>query len=343
MREWQLTRYCMRKLDEFRAEKPAFYPDQAVYAAWSCAELGLGFEDIEGGTGLVFRISSKTGAAYFGAGRCSWYPQNNATAATLASDKYFANRILEEAGVATLGGDYFFLNARHRAFRPEGHEREDAFKYLEKLGSKAFVKPLTGSRGDFAQVIRGEEALYRYLLVVAEHYDAVLMQPVTTGQEYRIFLLDGEVVYSARKFSPTLVGDGVQSLRELLLAHNALLKARGLSLIDPSVIASSLDDVLPAGGLFQIKGRTNLSAGGSMAFETPTDAVLAMAKQAAQALGLRAAAVDLFTDVDGDPDAIRVIEVNSNPSIRLLEELDRPDLILKIWRRSFSAVDLIDV
>ena len=109
----------MRNLREFRAGTPASYPDQTVYAAYACAELGLSFEDIDGGTGLAFRVASQTKAVYFGAGRCSWYPQNNATAATLASDKYFANRILEDAGVATLGGNYFFLSARHRALRPD--------------------------------------------------------------------------------------------------------------------------------------------------------------------------------------------------------------------------------
>jgi hypothetical protein len=35
--------------------------------------------------------------------------------------------------------------------------------------------------------------------------------------------------------------------------------------------------------------------------------------------------------------------VNSNPSIRLLEESGRDDLILKIWRHTFSAVGLLDV
>ena len=118
----------MRNLREFRAGTPASYPDQTVYAAYACAELGLSFEDIDGGTGLAFRVASQTKAVYFGAGRCSWYPQNNATAATLASDKYFANRVIEDAGVTTLGGDYFFLSARHRALRPAGHERDDAFE-----------------------------------------------------------------------------------------------------------------------------------------------------------------------------------------------------------------------
>lgn len=332
----------MRNLREFRAGKPASYPDQTVYAAYACAELGLRFEDIDGGTGLAFRVASPTKAVYFGAGRCSWYPQNNATAATLASDKYFANRILEEAGVTTLGGDYFFLSARHRALRPEGHERGDAFDTFKRLNGRAFLKPLTGSRGDFAQVIDSEAALDRYLDDVAPHYDAVLVQPVASGLEYRLFLLDDEVVYSAHKFPPALEGDGTHRVRDLLKAHNALLESRALSPIDPAAISEAdLDRVLPARERLEIPGRTNLSAGGHMAFDTPNATALTMAQRAVRALGLRAAAVDLFADFGGNPDAAAIIEVNSNPSIRLLETLQRPDLILKIWRHSFSAVGLL--
>jgi hypothetical protein len=334
----------MRNLQEFRAGKPASYPDQTVYAAYACAELGLSFEDIDGGTGLAFRVASKTRAVYFGAGRCSWYPQNNATATTLASDKYFANRILEDVGVATLGGDYFFLSVRHRALRPRGHERRDAFDYFRTLNGRAFLKPLTGARGDFAQLIDSEAALDRYLDDVAAHYDAVLMQPVASGLEYRLFLLDDEIVYSARKFPPALEGDGKLRVRDLLEAHNASLEKRGLSVIGLAAISEvDHDRILPAGERLEIPGRANLSAGGHMAFDSPGAAALAMAQKAVRALGLRAAAVDLFANLDGNPDAVAIIEVNSNPSIRLLEELRRPDLILKIWRHSFSAAGLLDV
>src|SRR5258708_40315047 len=110
----------MRSLGEFRSGKPGSYPDQSVYAEYACAEFGLAFQDIDGGTGLVFSVTSKTKTIHFGAGRCSWYPQNNATAATLASDKYFTNAIVEDAGVATVGGGYFFLDDRHRSHRPAG-------------------------------------------------------------------------------------------------------------------------------------------------------------------------------------------------------------------------------
>jgi glutathione synthase/RimK-type ligase-like ATP-grasp enzyme len=75
----------------------------------------------------------------------------------------------------------------------------------------------------------------------------------------------------------------------------------------------------------------------------PSEAAVTLAKAATHALGLRVAAVDMFVGIGGDPDAMTVIEVNSNPSIRLLEESDRSDLILKIWHHTFRAMGLLDV
>jgi glutathione synthase/RimK-type ligase-like ATP-grasp enzyme len=331
----------MRSLQEIRQGKPDFYPDQSIYAAFACAEFGLEFRDLDGGSGLLFSVASRGQSLHFGAGRSSWYPQNNSTAATLASDKYFTAKILGEAGVPVISGEYFFLHDRHQAHRPAGHDRDDASAYFANLGASAFVKPLTGSRGDFAQVLRGEASLARYLDAVSQYYDAVLIQPVVAGNEYRVFLLDGEVVYSARKYPPFVLGDGVRSARDLLAAHNEVLRSRGLS---PAAVDhdTGLDIVLPKGERREIPGRTNLSAGGTMVLEaTDSPATLMLARKAARCLGLRVAAVDLFTDIGGEPEAMAVIEVNANPSIRLLEQSGRGDLILKIWRHTFSAMGLI--
>jgi hypothetical protein len=333
----------MQNLGDFRSGKPGSYPDQSVYAEYACAQFGLAFRDIDGGTGLVFSVASGAKSIHFGAGRCSWYPQNSATAATLASDKYFTNKILERAGALTLGGDYFFLHDRHRAHRPAGHEREDALAYFRKLDAVAFVKPLSGSRGDFAQVLRGEASLVRYLIEVSQYYDSILIEPVASGIEYRVFLLDDEVVYTARKYPPFVLGDGVSPIRDLLATYNAALQSRGLSpvFIDRD---GTLDRVLPKGERWEIPGRMNLSVGGTMVLEElGSGAAIAVARRAARALGLRVAAVDMFTELGGDPEATGIIEVNSNPSIRLLETSNRGDLILKIWRHSFSAVGLLGV
>lgn len=336
----------MPSLHDFRSEKPSPYPDQTIYAEYACAEFGLTFEEIDSGSGLVFEVASPTGSIWFGAGRCSWFPQNSATASSLATDKYFANLILGRSGIPTLGGEYFFLHDRHRAHRAAGHERRDALEYFRTLNGAAFVKPLTGSRGDFAQAIRDEASLASYLDEVSRYYDGVLMQPVFSGHEYRIFLLDDEVVYSARKHEPALVGDGIRTIGGLLAEFDAALHARGVSSVAMAAShGASPDAVLPKGERWAISGRMNLSAGATMVLETPRAEreAFALARQARSALGLRVAAVDLFTDIGGDGEAIRLIEVNSNPSIRFLEDCGRPDLILKIWRHTFSAMGLIVV
>jgi hypothetical protein len=332
----------MRSPTEFRKGKPGFYPDQSIYAEFACAEFGLEFRDLDGGSGLLFSVSSHNGMLHFGAGRCSWYPQNNATASTLASDKHFTSRILREAGVPALGGEYFFLHDRHRAHRPAGHERSDALDCFRRLGGAAFVKPLTGSRGDFAQAVHGETALVRYLDDVMKYYDAVLIQPIVEGIEYRAFLLDDEVLYCARKYPPSVTGDGVHTARELLAAHNDTLRARGLSPASLSNNDPSLDAVPAKGERREIPGRMNLSAGGTMMLaDAPSEKAIALSRQAARAIGLRVAAIDMFVDIGGDPEAVEIIEVNANPSIRLLEDSNLGDLILKIWRHTFSAMGLL--
>jgi len=332
----------MRSLQEYRQGRPGFYPDQSVYAAFACAQFGLEFRDSDGGSGLLFSVTSRDRSLHFGAGRCAWYPQNNATAASLATDKYFTAKILGEAGVPVIDGQYFFLHDRHHAHRPAGHERDDARAYFASLGASAFVKPLAGSRGDFAQAVHGEAALIRYLDEVATYYDSVLIQPIIEGTEYRVFLLDDEALFCARKAPPFVRGDGTRTLRELLSAHNDALRARGLSPVSPGDGDRSLDVVLAAGERRDIPGRMNLSAGGTMVLEAPpSEKAVATARAARRALGLRVAAVDLFAGAGGDPDAITIIEVNSNPSIRLLEQSGRNDLILKIWHHTFSAMGLL--
>jgi hypothetical protein len=332
----------MRRPEAFRSGKPGFYPDQAIYAEFACAEFDLQFRDLDDGSGLLFSVASRDRLLHFGAGRCSWYPQNSATASTLASDKHFASRILREAGVPTLGGEYFFLHDRHRAHRPAGHERGDALSHLTTLGGSAFVKPLAGSRGDFAQAIHGEAALLHYLDDVGKYYDAILMQPIVEGIEYRVFLLDDDVLYCARKYPPLVTGDGVHTLRDLLAAHNDALRNRGLSPVALSNDDPSLDAVPAKGERREIPGRMNLSAGGTMVLaDAPSEQAVKLARQAARAIGLRVAAIDMFVDIGGNAGTNAIIEVNSNPSIRLLEDSGRGDLILKIWRHTFTAMGLL--
>ena len=253
----------------------------------------------------------------------SGYPQNNATASMLASDKHFTSCILREAGVPALGGEHVFLHDRYRAHRPAGHERSDAVDCFKELGGSLSSSHSRIARR-FRASIHGEAALIRYLDDVMKYYDAVLIQPIVEGTEYRVFLLDDDVLYCARKYPPSVTGDGVHTVRELLAVHNDDLRARGLSPASMPDHDPSLDAVPAKGERRDIPGRMNSSAGGTMVIaDPPSGQAVILALQAARAIGLRVAAVDMFVDIGGKPDVIEIIEVNSNPSIRLLEDSNR--------------------
>ncbi len=332
----------MTELSRLRQGKPGFYPDQAIYAELACRALGLLFNDLSDGAGLLFTVSSPLGARNFGGGRCSYFPQNDATAASLAGDKHFANQLMAHADLPTLGGRIFFVHQRYRAHRPPGQERTDALAYLEELGGTGFIKPLNGSRGDFARTVTSAADLANYLDDVARYYDAVLLQPFVQGEEMRVFVLNGEVLYGARKFPAELIGDGVQTCAALLAQHNALLENHGLSpasLRDPNIATSAPPAV---GQGVALQGRTNLSAGGTMTMVTLADDAPAavLARKAAAALNLKAAGVDIMINVNGDAKALAIIEVNANPSIRFLEQAGRADLIIEIWHQTFISSGL---
>ncbi|MEA2884375.1 MAG: hypothetical protein QOH32_3631 [Bradyrhizobium sp.] len=336
----------MNSIVSLRASKPAFYPDQALYAEFAARHFGLGFE-LHDHTGLVFSVISKTRRFHFGGGKCPAYPQNDSTSAYLAADKYFASVVLSAASIPNAGGNYFFLSERFRKLRSPGHDAGDAMLYFRSIGSNAFVKPLTGSRGDFAQTVSSETELTAYIAEVSRYHDSILMQRVYAGREYRIFVLDGEILYCARKHEPVIRGDGKRKLRELIADYTSELERSGTSSTKTfhALAGPELDRIPATGESIALPGRQNRNAGGMMMFENPhnADAAFRLATQAASALDLRAAGVDIFEDDSAnEAERIRIIEVNANPAIRLLEDSGRHDLVLRIWRSTFVAVGLLD-
>jgi glutathione synthase/RimK-type ligase-like ATP-grasp enzyme len=338
----------MVTIASLRSGRPDFYPDQALYAEYAARHFGLDFDVHDEGAGFVFSVHSKARHFYFGGGKCPVYPQNDSTSSFLATDKYFANLILSTRAIPNTGGNYFFLNDRFRKFRSPGHEASDALLHFQKLGSVAFLKPLLGSRGDFAQLISSESGLSRYIADVSRYYDSIIMQPVYKGREYRIFVLDGEILYCARKHEPVIAGDGRSTIRELVAGHARELEKSGISSaveLFHLPAEPGLDRIPDADEHIVLPGRRNRSAGGAMVLECPQnrDAAFRLAVSAASVLNLNVAGVDVFEDDSAAEDArIRIIEVNANPAIRLLEDIGREDLILAIWRSTFRAVGLIN-
>ncbi len=315
-----------------------FLSAQARYAAHTAEACGYAFCSLDGNDGYLFEVRDGARRAVFAAGAGSPYALNDVRAASIARDKAFCAEVLREAGLPVLLGRVFFVTKRWAEMRGPGREPEDALTYAASADFPLFCKPISGSNGIFAELIEDASAFADYVSRVSREHFAILVQPFVRAAEHRVFVLEGRVLFSYRKHLPSVVGDGVRTLRALVdvMPRGApMTHAR-----DGAGRRIEPGSVVEAGVRVTFEGPANRSAGGGA--EAPRDGaaepLAKVALAAAEAIGLRLAAVDVFdTSEAGDLSALAIIEVNSNPMIATLEDHDRWDLIETIWRANFAA------
>jgi membrane protein DedA with SNARE-associated domain len=98
--------------------------------------------------------------------------------------------------------------------------RVDAFLAEERLGFPIVLKPDAGQRGSGVAIVRDREAAARYLERI--RVDCIV-QEYASGDEFGVFYFrdpaepDGRIFSITRKVFPTVRGDGVRTLDELIL------------------------------------------------------------------------------------------------------------------------------
>lgn len=327
---------------ETSIETAGFKSAHARYAARAASSLGYSFRSLDGDDGYLFEVSDGRRRASFAAGAGSPYALNDVRAASIARDKHFCAEVLREAGLPVLPGRLFFVTRRYAEMRAPGREIEDARAFAARAAYPFFAKPLSASNGLHAEVIESAAAFEDYMARVAREHFAILAQPYLRAPEHRVFVLDGRPLFSYRKSLPAVTGDGARTLGALIeaLGGDEAAQATPRLARDESGRRLSLDWTPPPGARIVLEGPANRAAGGG-AFalrDGASEPLAALARRAAEALGLRLAAVDVF-DVSpaGDLGELVVIEVNSNPMIATLEESGRWDLIETIWRANIEA------
>lgn len=320
-----------------QAGTATFKSAQARYAAYAAKACGYAFRSLDGADGYLFEVRDGARRALFAAGAGSPYALNDARTASIARDKAFCAEVLRQAGLPVLPGEMFFVTKRWADMRGPGREPEDALAYAQRAQYPLFCKPISASNGLFAEVIESADAFEDYMSRVSREHFAILIQPYVRADEYRVFVLEGRALFSYRKTTPQVIGDGARTLRALIEAiprdpNEPVRKLHGRDGVGGRV---ALDDTPRRGEVVGLEGPANRAAGGGADSlrDGASAAKAELAIRAAEAVGLRLAAVDMF-DQSGE---LTVIEVNSNPMIATLEDHGRWDLITEIWRANFAA------
>lgn len=206
---------------------------------------------------------------------------------------------------------------------------------VNAVGWPCVVKPMDrgGGRGVTAG-INSVPALHQAFL----HARSFTTQPVMVesfvkGDDYRLMVVDGCLVAAIRRDPPSVTGDGLLSIRDLIRALNAtrssnMVKSRFLRpiAIDDYLIAhlaeQGLDsrDVLESGRRVTLRSNANLSSGGSCVDVTAQvhKGVRLLAETVSQAFGLATAGVDyITTDITAAPSHTGgcLIEINTFPGL----------------------------
>ena len=222
---------------------------------------------------------------------------------------------------------------------PEGvviSNEYDLLKSAEKIGYPLVIKPLNGRQGqNIITDIQNDTDLLAAFHCVYKEDTQYILERYYKGMDYRFLVVNHELVAVSLRQPPTVIGDGVSSIAQLIDAEN-LDPLRGdghekamskIPLDERTTVhleksGYSLHSVLEVGQTLEVLGNANLSTGGS-AIDVTDDVhpdYRKMAVATAAAAGLDVAGIDIIsTDVSVayKKEEAAILEVNAAPGIRM--------------------------
>ena len=247
----------------------------------------------------------------------------SAIAVEIAQDKDDTRRVLQNIGLPAPSGDAVTTV-------------EGAIEVAEEIGFPVLLKPLDASHGrGISGRIDDDEGIRRAWPVANAYSRRVVVERFADGRDYRVLVIDGRMVAVAERVPAHVVGDGRQTIAQLIAEANRdprrgrghtktltrlpddertfeFLAARGLGF-----------DTVPARGeRVLLRATANLSTGGTSIDRTDEihpDNVTAC-EMAAGAVGLDIAGIDVLSPDISVPfreNGAVIIEVNAAPGLRM--------------------------
>lgn len=211
----------------------------------------------------------------------------------------------------------------------------DLLMKAESIGYPVVIKPRFGNQGKGVFVnIKNEKQALEAFNILSKNYQDIMIEKFVTGKDFRVCVVDGEVIAVSERIPPYVIGDGKSTVRRLINELNRderrgdghekqLTKVK----IDEALSAYigkegfTLDSILPQGRKLTLRENANLSTGG-IAIDC-TDMIceenIDICKRVAKAVGLNICGIDICCNHINVPlyEGGAIIEVNAAPGIRM--------------------------
>lgn len=266
---------------------------------------------------IKYKLSSENKQVIFRSSTGDYVPQE---AIKICENKELTKKYLLRNNVPVPEGKMF----------DDNDDETDILKYAEKIGFPVVLKPVDGSggKGVFANLKDRDslkEALHHLRNVLG--YSRYILERYIVGDEYRIVVLNGEVIGAINRVPANVVGDGVSTIRELVKKKNderkknPHLQGRMIT-INQEVINHlyanhySLETIPKKGEVVTLRLNSNISTGGDSI--DVTDKLYPDVKKAAidatnSIPGLVMSGIDMIVNHETKKGV--VIEVNTRPGL----------------------------
>jgi len=252
---------------------------------------------------------------------------NPVGASDIAKDKDYANFFMRTMRYPTVPGKTFFSDEWCGAI---GSKRNaGAAARFAASRYPLIVKPNSGSQGEGVALVRDRKELLRALKQVFKYDRVALVQKYVRGRDYRIVVLDKEIISAYERIALNVVGDGHSSILQLLKKKQRGFKASNrdtrINVKDPRIAAKlrsqklTMRSVLESGKKIFLLDNANLSTGGDALDVTGNihPSFKKVAVNLTRDMALRLCGVDLM--VDGDiataPKKYWILEINAAPGL----------------------------
>jgi len=257
--------------------------------------------------------------------RATMTSQTSAIAVDVASDKDLTTRLLSAAGLPV---------PKQESIRTA----DQAVAVAERIGYPVVCKPLDGNHGRGVCLDLQDADAVRAAFPVAQEQSrqgGVIVESYVDGRDYRCLVIGGRLTAIAERVPAHVVGDGKQTVRELVdetnadprrgIGHEKVLTRITLDASAESLVGSQgleLDDVPDEDRMVQLTLTGNMSTGGisiDRTFDAHPENV-EVAEEAARVIGLDIAGIDFICPDIAEP--VRetggaICEVNAAPGFRM--------------------------
>ncbi len=195
------------------------------------------------------------------------------------------------------------------------------------LHHRVVVKPARGEQGRGIKVGLTDLAEVNQAITEAASYcDKVLLEECVEGEDLRVIVIDYQVIAAAVRRPPYVVGNGKDSVEQLVetLSQRRSAATHGESTIPVDaetercarLAGFGLQDILPAGTRIKVRSTANLHTGGTIHDVTPQlhPVLASAAKRAARCLHIPVVGLDFLVPNVHGPDYV-IIEANERPGL----------------------------